>query len=160
MILVSACLLGVNCKHNGKNNENSEVIQLIKKKGVIPVCPEQLGGLTTPRLPAEIEGGEGMDVLYGSVKVIQKDGVEVTEAFVKGAKETLKIAKKFEVNQAILKARSPSCGMGQIYDGSFSGVSIKGDGVTAALLKSKNITVYTEENIAEILQSIDILSIN
>ncbi|SNT16939.1 Uncharacterized conserved protein YbbK, DUF523 family [Anaerovirgula multivorans] len=156
MILVSACLLGVNCKYSGKNNENLEVIQLIKKKGGIPVCPEQLGGLTTPRLPAEIKGGEGMDVLCDSAKVIQKDGVEVTEAFVKGAKETLKIAEDFEVNQAILKARSPSCGMGQIYDGSFSGVSIKGDGVTAALLKSKNITVYTEENIAKILQSIDI----
>lgn len=156
MILVSACLLGVNCKYNGKNNENLEILQLIKKKGAIPICPEQLGGLTTPRLPAEIKGGEGIDVLNDYARVIRNDGIDVTEAFIRGAKETLKIAEEFDINHAILKAKSPSCGVGEIYDGSFSNQLIKGDGVTAALLKTRNITVCTEKNMGKYVESMDI----
>lgn len=156
MILVSACLLGVNCKYNGKNNYDATILNLLRSKGLIPVCPEQLGGLSTPRLPAEINHGDGVDVLNGSAKVVTKNGIDVTEAFLKGAQETLKIAEELGINQGILKARSPSCGVGKIYDGSFTGSLVKGDGVTAALLKSKNIRIYSEEEIPKILQFIDI----
>lgn len=156
MILISACLLGVNCKYNGKNNENVEVIQFLKGKGVVPVCPEQLGGLTTPRPPAEIKNGDGTSVLCDSAKVFFNNEVEVTDAFLKGARETLKIAEGLGINQAIMKARSPSCGVGKIYDGTFSGSLKEGDGVTTALLKSKGIAVYTEEDFSEIIQSIGV----
>jgi len=146
MILVSACLLGVNCKYNGGNNLASELIRLLEAEGMVPVCPEQLGGLGTPRVPAEIQGGEGNDVLEGHARVLSKEKEDVTEAFVKGAEETLKLAKLFDVKKAVLKARSPSCGCGIIYDGSFSAKTINGDGVTTALLKKNGIEVLTEES--------------
>ncbi len=146
MILISACLLGVDCKYNGKNNFKEEIINHFKDKNIVPVCPEQLGGLSTPRLPAEIKGGDGKDVLAGCAKVIRVDGVDVTEEFVKGANETLKIAKNLGSAKAILKSRSPSCGFGQIYDGNFNSTLTNGDGVTAALLKENGIEVYNDEN--------------
>lgn len=146
MILVSGCLLGINCKYNGGSNLSEEILAHIKTHGGIPVCPEQLGGLTTPRVPAEIFGGAGADVLKGSAQVRTKDGCDVTSAFITGAEESLKIAKAFNITKAVLKARSPSCGVGKIYDGSFSGTTSHGDGVTAALLKENGIEVYTEEN--------------
>ncbi|MCC5909320.1 MAG: DUF523 domain-containing protein [Clostridiaceae bacterium] len=146
MILVSACLMGVDCKYNGKNNKSLEILELMKHKQVIPVCPEQLGGLTTPRLAAEIQGGEGKDVLSKKAKVLRKDGADISEAFIKGAEETLKIAESMGAKSAVLKARSPSCGTGEIYDGTFKGKIAKGDGVTTALLKMKGIQVLTEES--------------
>ncbi|RLE41448.1 DUF523 domain-containing protein [Candidatus Woesearchaeota archaeon] len=136
MKLVSACLLGINCKYNGGNNKNSKIIELSKQELLIPVCPEQLGGLPTPRPPAE----------QSSNRVIDVNGRDVTKEFINGAKETLKIAKLFGINEAILKQRSPSCGCGEIYDGSFSGRVIKGDGVTTALLKRHGIKVNSEED--------------
>ena len=104
---------------------------------MIPICPEQLGGLSTPREPSEQRGN----------KVITKSGKDVTENFVKGAKEVLKLARLFGIKEAILKQRSPSCGYGQIYDGTFSGTVIKGDGVTTALLKINGIKVISEEDL-------------
>lgn len=144
MILVSACLLGVNCKYDGKNNFTQSVLDVLKEKGIIPVCPEQLGGLTTPRVAAEIVDGDGLDVLENRAKVLRKDGVDVTRAFIKGAEETLYIARSMNCRQAILKAKSPSCGLGKIYDGSFSNTLRNGDGVTTALLKKNGIQVYVE----------------
>ena len=153
MILISACLLGVNCKYNGKNNSKDEIIKYFNGKGIVPVCPEQLGGLSTPRLPAEIQGGDGKDVLNGRAKVIRNDGIDVTEDFVKGAYETLKIAKSLGITKAILKSRSPSCGAGKIYDGTFTGTLTEGDGVTTALLKTEGIEVYSDEDFKKIFNS-------
>ena len=131
MILVSACLAGVNCNYEGRNSEDSQIVQLVKEGRAIMVCPEQLGGLTTPRTPAEIKNG----------MVFTKDGVDVTNAFNLGASEVLKICEKFNCKEAIFKSNSPSCGCGKIYDGSFSGTLTEGDGVTAALLKKHGIEV-------------------
>ncbi|SHH24451.1 DUF523 domain-containing protein [Tepidibacter thalassicus] len=145
MILVSACLLGVNCKYNGKNNENEKLIDYLRDKNIIPICPEQLGGLSTPRIPAEIVGGDGADVLNEKAKVINKNGEDVTDEFLKGAYEALKIAKMFNCTEAILKLKSPSCGIKQIYNGTFTGKLRDGLGVTAALFKKNGIKLKSEE---------------
>jgi len=137
IILCSACLLGIKCRYDGKDKLNKKVIELSKKKILIPVCPEQLGGLSTPREPAEQKGK----------RVITKSGKDVTQNFKKGAKEVLKLAKLLGSKEAILKQKSPSCGFGKIYDGSFSGQLIKGNGVTAALLKRNKIKIITEEDL-------------
>ena len=130
------------------NNESKpckKIIDLVKQGKAILVCPEQLGGLKTPRIPQEIQGGTGEDVLDGKCKVINKNGEDVTQQFIKGAKETLKIAKLAGAKKFIAKSKSPSCGCGTTYDGTFSGTLIKGDGVTAAFLKRKGINVVTEK---------------
>jgi len=137
MIIVSACLAGINCRWDGEARPNPKIIEMIKDGKAIPVCPEQLGGLPTPRTPSEQRGD----------KVFAKDGNDVTVQFRKGAEEILKIAKMINCNQAIFKSKSPSCGCGKIYDGSFFGKLIDGDGVTAKLLKENNIKVITEEEI-------------
>jgi len=137
MKLCSACLLGINCRYKGDNKLNDRVVALSKKEILIPVCPEQLGGLTTPREAAEQQGD----------KVITKSGKDVTENFKRGAEEVLKLAKLFNFKEAILRQKSPSCGCGKIYDGTFSGKIIKGDGVTTALLKKHGIKVITEEDL-------------
>lgn len=140
--LVSACLLGINCKYNGKNNRNEKVMGLLAKGEIlIPVCPEQLGGLETPRLPSEQLGKEVR------MKVEEYTMFEVTNSFKKGAREVLKIAELLWIKEAIFKQQSPSCGVGQIYDGNFSGTIIKGDGVTTALLKKNGIKVISEEDL-------------
>jgi uncharacterized protein YbbK (DUF523 family) len=143
--LVSACLCGINCNYKGESKPDEGIIELVRTGNAIPVCPEQLGGLTTPRPPSEISGGTSLDVLDGKAKVVNNESKDVTNEFVKGAFEVLKIAMAANVTEAILKARSPSCGHGKIYDGTFHGILIDGDGVTAALLKRNGITVLTEE---------------
>ena len=130
-ILVSACLLGTNCKYSGGNNLCPTVVHLAEQHSLIPVCPEQLGGLPTPRPPAERQG----------------DAVVTCE----GAEEALKLAQLFGCDTAILKARSPSCGHGVIYDGTFTGTKIPGSGVTAALLKKAGLTIYTELDLPDSL---------
>lgn len=147
MKLVSACLAGINCMWNGKSKPCQEVINLVKQGKAIPVCPEQLGGLKTPRIPQEIQGGTGKDVLDGKCKVMNKNREDVTQQFIKGAEETLKIAELAGAKEFIAKSKSPSCGCGVTYDGTFSGTLIKGDGVTVAFLKRKGINVVTEEEI-------------
>jgi uncharacterized protein YbbK (DUF523 family) len=149
MKLVSACLCGINCKYNAKNNLNLYFVELMQEGNVIPVCPEQLGGLSTPRKPAEINGGSGQEVLAGNARVINNDGVDITANYIKGAYETLKIAQMADVDIAILRSRSPSCGSGYIYDGSFSYKLRKADGVTAALLKENGIKVIDEDEYIE-----------
>lgn len=133
-ILVSACLLGIDCKYSGGNNYNDKVIEYLKDKEVIPVCPEILGGLSTPRPPSERKED----------KVINNQNIDVTEEYSKGALETLKLAKLFNVKKALLKAKSPSCGKGKIYDGTFTGTLTDGNGVTVDLLESNGIQVITE----------------
>lgn len=145
-ILVSACLLGTNCKYSGGNNLTPKVLELMKEHKIIPFCPEELGGLLTPREPCEIQNGAGKEVLEGKSRVLNIKGEDVTEQFVKGAKETLDLAKKHSCPVAVLKAKSPSCGCGTIYDGSFSGNLKEGSGVTAQLLLDNEIVVMTEKD--------------
>lgn len=137
IVIVSACLAGVRCRYDGAEKPCAKVVSLVKKGKAIPVCPEQLGGLPTPRVVAERRGE----------KVVRKDGVDVTTKFNQGAQEALKIAKMVGAKKAILKARSPSCGSGQTYDGTFTGNLINRDGVFAQLCKDKGLEVLTEEEI-------------
>ncbi|MFC1887310.1 DUF523 domain-containing protein [Candidatus Cloacimonadota bacterium] len=137
MILVSACLAGVKCRYDGLDSICEKVIELVSSGEAIPICPEQLGGLSTPRDPAEIVGD----------KVINVNGSDITENFIRGAKETLKIARMMKCKKAILKQRSPSCGCGQIYDGSHTGKLITGNGITAQLLLDNGIIIKTEDEI-------------
>ncbi|OPJ55172.1 DUF523 domain-containing protein [Alkalithermobacter paradoxus] len=147
MILVSACLLGVDCKYNGKNNEDHKVIDYLKDKQFVLVCPEQLGGLTTPRVPSEIVEGCGEAVLDRKARVIDKEGKDVTKNFIKGAYETLKIARLLNCSEAILKEKSPSCGTTIIYDGTFNNNLKQGLGVTAAILKREGINLKSENKL-------------
>ncbi len=144
MLLVSACLLGVDCKYNGENNAHQGIRDRVKFGRIIPICPEQLGGLKTPRPPAEIQGGSGEKVLSFKADLKTLEGLNVTEAFLRGAKETLSLAKTFNVHGALLKERSPSCGSSFIYDGTFSQTLIPGEGVTAALLRREGYEVFSE----------------
>lgn len=146
-MIVSACLVGVSCKYNGGNNDNDKVKEFLKDKQYIIICPEQLGGLTTPRKPSEINQAGGKEVLIGNSKVISCENKDVTENFVKGAKESLNIAKIFNCKQALLKEGSPSCGCNLIYDGTFTGKKISGMGVTAALFNENNIEVFSEKEL-------------
>lgn len=139
MILVSACLAGFNCKYNGKNNYNERIFNLVKEGKAIPVCAEQLGGLTTPRLPSEIKR------INGKRYVINSSGIDVTENFEKGAKEVLEIAKNMNITNAILKSKSPSCGVGKIYSGNFDNKLVDGNGVLAELLINNNISVINSD---------------
>ena len=141
-ILVSACLLGVCCRYDGESKPCADVTALRDKFTLIPICPEVDGGLPTPRTPSERVGD----------KVLMRDGRDVTDNYVSGAEAALDRARMFNCDCAILKARSPSCGSGAIYDGSFSGKLIPGDGVCAELLKKNGIEVYTEEEISILLE--------
>nr|VFJ63463.1 MAG: Uncharacterized conserved protein YbbK, DUF523 family [Candidatus Kentron sp. DK] len=131
MKIVSACLAGIGCRYDGKATPDPEVIELIKRGQAIPVCPEQLGGLPTPRIPAEKKDG----------RVFTKEGKEVTGQFERGAREARRIAGLIGCREAILKAESPSCGFGKIHDGSFSGKLIAGEGVFAGMLREDGIEI-------------------
>lgn len=143
--LISACLLGENVRYDGKNCMQTQLKQWIEQQQAICICPEVTGGLSTPRLAAEIQGGDGADVLAGKAKVITFAGQDVTAEFIQGAKATLALAQQHQVTHVILKANSPSCGSDLIYDGSFTGQKIQGKGVTTALLEQYGFTVMTED---------------
>lgn len=145
MFIISACLCGVNCKYSGGHNFNKKIFDIFKNGNGVLICPEQLGGLSTPRVPCEIVGGSAEDVLKGNAEVISKDGHKCTEEFIKGAEEALRIAKAIGAKKAILKAKSPSCGCGSVYSGEFNGEIVKGDGITTLLFKENGINVETEE---------------
>ena len=136
-IMVSACLLGEDCKYNGGNNRNEELIRLLSGHTVIPVCPEVLGGLPVPRVPAEIVGGV----------VTNREGESVDEAFRKGASLALVIAMRERPDRIILQSRSPSCGVKQIYDGTFSGKLVPGMGVFAEMAKKAGFRVVDVEDL-------------
>ncbi len=144
MILVSACLAGFPCSYDGEPRTIEKIKALVEAGEAFPVCPEELGGLPTPREIAEIVGGDGSDVLEGQAKVITRNGENVTQEFILGAYRVLEIAKKYEIFKAVLKANSPSCGVGLIYDGSFQGNLKKGDGVLVTLLKREGIKVVSD----------------
>lgn len=143
--MVSACLAGSRTRYDGSSQERAAVERLVKEGKAIPVCPEQLGGLPTPRSPAEIEGDGGASVLDGAARVVDREGADLTRAFLRGARESLKLARLFGATVAVMKSKSPSCGCGTIYDGSFSGSLVKGDGVLTALLKREGIVVVNED---------------
>jgi len=136
-ILVSDCLLGKNCRYCADNCKNQAVLDLGKAYQLIGVCPEQLGGLPTPRAPAERVGN----------KIVAKTGADVTAEYTKGAQIALQMAKDNDVAFAVLKAKSPSCGKGLIYDGTFTGGKVAGNGVTAELLMANGFEVYTEDEL-------------
>ena len=136
MILVSACLAGFRCRYDGKTTADESVIELVRSGEALPVCPEMLGGLPCPRIPCErIADG----------RVVAADGTDRTEAFTSGAAEVLRLARLYGCDRAVLKARSPSCGKGRIYDGTFTGTLTDGDGVTAELLEKNGIAVELRE---------------
>ena len=156
-ILVSACLLGELVRYNSEILPDCpSILKEWEQAGrVIPVCPEILGGLSVPRAPAEIQGGEGKDVLAGNARVMNINGQEVTQAFLSGAREALQLAEENGIAYALLKACSPSCGNKIIYDGSFTGSLFEGQGVTAALIEQSGIQVFNEKEIDKIASLID-----
>ncbi len=152
-VIVSACLLGINCKYNGGNNRDPLVVELFKRGVAVPLCPEQLGGLPTPRPPAKIAGGDGLAVIQGKARVRTVDGsdLDVTENFLKGAYETLFVAELLSDScvACVLKEKSPSCGVKRIYR--FESDDLKeGMGVTAALLHSKGFKILSSDEREEI----------
>ena len=141
MILVSACLVGINCKYSGGNNYNQKIFNLLKEGKAIPICPEQLGGLNTPRKPVELK------VINGKRYAIDNEGNDLTENFERGALEVLNLAKDLNINKAILQPRSPSCGVDKIYSGKFDNKLVDGNGILAELLKQNGIDVLTPNEI-------------
>ncbi len=140
MVAISACLTGVKCRYNGTSSFNSELMEKAFDS-FFAVCPEVLAGLETPRVPCEIFGGSGEDVLFGTAKVVTKDGEDLTEKFIAGSKKALDLCVQKGVQKAYLQAKSPSCGCGKIYDGSFQGNVVYGNGVFVALLLQAGIEV-------------------
>lgn len=149
-VLVSACLAGRACRYDGSGAFEDSVTTLVQEGRAVLVCPEVDGGLGTPRPAAEIVGGDGADVIAGRARVVTKEGVDVTEAYLKGARRALEAARRSGAGIAILKARSPSCGCGEVYDGTFSQTLQVGDGVAAALLKAEGIEVLTDEDVTKL----------
>lgn len=148
-VMVSACLMGINCRYDGTAKTVPELVEVLHGMELVPFCPEVLGGLETPRPPAEIQDGTGAAVLAGSARIFDRAGVDKTAAFIKGARAVLDLAREVQPEFVILKANSPSCGTGRIYDGSFGGVLRDGDGVAGALLRSAGIRVYSERDLLE-----------
>ncbi|MDZ5606665.1 DUF523 domain-containing protein [Bacillus pseudomycoides] len=148
MIVISACLGGIACRYDGNDNLISKIEELLQNEEAVLICPEVLGGLPTPRPSAEIIGGNGDDVLDGEAMVMDKDGNDVTEAFIQGAYKALEAIKDLNPEYIILKERSPSCGSSTIYTGEFNGNKQDGYGVTTALFRRHGFTVISEEDFA------------
>ena len=153
-IMVSACLLGVNCNYKGgcsyNFTKNSRFwLELTNKYNIIPICPEQQGGLPTPRIPSELINSAEL-IEKGLGKIINKKGEDVTQNFVKGANEILRLAKLYNVQSAVLKSKSPSCGTKTVYDGTFNSIQIPGQGYTAYLLNKFKIKLYDEQDFCDI----------
>jgi uncharacterized protein YbbK (DUF523 family) len=139
--VVSACLAGAPCRYDGRARTDDGVVADVEAGTAVPVCPEALGGLPTPRRPAELVGGDGADVLDGRARVVDDEGTDVTAQYLVGAERALALARGIGVTEAVLQQRSPSCGGGRVYDGTFTGGLVAGDGVAAALLRRNGITV-------------------
>ena len=146
-VLVSACLLGRACRYDGGHCRREDIVGALAGREVLPICPESMGGLTVPRAPAEIVGGGGGEVLAGRAQAIDREGVDRTEAFLRGAGAVLALARERGAKAAVLKERSPSCGVHYIYDGSFRGRAVPGQGVTAALLSAEGLVLRSEEDL-------------
>ncbi|WP_067828440.1 DUF523 domain-containing protein [Actinomadura kijaniata] len=156
-ILVSSCLLGRPVRYDGRGKPvRDDLFERWRAEGrLVPFCPEVAGGLPVPRPPAEIVGGDGADVLDGAARVVADTGEDVTEAFVAGARLALETARRAGARVALLKESSPSCGSRMIYDGTFTGTRVAGDGVTAALLEREGIRVFGEEGLADLAALLD-----
>jgi uncharacterized protein YbbK (DUF523 family) len=146
-VLVSACLVGVPCTHTGVAKTRAWALKLVAEGRAVPVCPEVRGGLPIPRPEAEIVGGDGADVVEGRARVVGVGGEDVTANYLRGAEAARAAAARTGATVAILKARSPSCGCGAIYDGTFEGGLVNGDGVTAAVLKRAGLQVVGDEDV-------------
>ncbi len=140
-LLISACLLGLSCRYDGEYREY-DLKNLREKFNLIPICPEIYGGLPTPRVPSEIQGE----------KVVNRNGDDVTAQYEKGAQEALKLAKLYNAKYALLKAKSPSCGKNEVYDGSFTATLVDGEGVTARLLRENGLVIFTENEVNVLLE--------
>ncbi|MCX5468730.1 DUF523 domain-containing protein [Acinetobacter nematophilus] len=151
--LISACLVGENVRYDAKNCLQEKFKQLLNNQQAVVICPEVSGGLSIPRPAAEIVGGDGHAVLQGQTIVQDANGDDVSSAFIQGAEKALKLAQQYQVTHIILKANSPSCGSGMIYDGSFSGQKVQGKGVTTALLEQHGFIVMTENEFLKQLES-------
>lgn len=150
MILVSSCLAGLEVRYDGKHCLRDIIKRLVDENRTITACPELLGGLPIPRIPAEIIQGDGFDVLDGRAKVVDRLGKDVTDMYIKGAYETLKLVQKMKITTVVLKENSPSCGSSMIYNGEFSGKKVPGNGVTSALLKRNGIKVISDVELTEL----------
>lgn len=146
-VLVSACLAGRACAYDGSHRAHPEILDLVRAGRAVLVCPEEEGGLPTPRPAAEIEGGRGDDVLDGTARVLTTSGEDVTDVYLEGARVAAERASAEGCTAAILKAHSPACGCGAVYDGTFSGKLTEGDGVTASTLRRAGIELWTEETL-------------
>jgi uncharacterized protein YbbK (DUF523 family) len=146
-VLVSACLAGRACAYDGSHRAHPEILDLVRAGRAVLVCPEEEGGLPTPRPAAEIEGGRGGDVLDGTARVLTDSGMDVTDVYLEGARVAVGRADAQGCTAAILKARSPACGCEAVYDGTFSRTLTDGDGVTAAALRRAGIELWTEETL-------------
>jgi uncharacterized protein YbbK (DUF523 family) len=149
-LVISACLLGIACNHEGRGSPRAVVDELARHYRLVPVCPEVLGGLPTPRAAAELQGGDGADVVAGAgeARVVNIEGEDVTAAYRRGAEAAVAVAKAVGAERAVLKARSPSCGSSAVYDGTFSRRLVPGRGVTAAALAAAGLEVGSEEDAA------------
>lgn len=148
MIIVSSCLAGLKVRYNATDSLDTHIQLLVEAKKAVTVCPELLGGFSTPREPAEIIGGNGDDVLSGSARVIEWSGRDVTEMYIKGAYQALQTAQKLGAQLIVLKENSPSCGSAMIYNGEFANVKQAGYGVTTALLRREGYTVISEHELS------------
>ena len=148
-ILVSACLMGTPCRYDGTANEVPGLMEMLKNYQAVSFCPETLAGLAVPLPPAEIRGGDGVQVLAGTAQVRNQMGQDLTAEFLKGARLALELARLHKPVMVLAKAKSPSCGVGRIYDGNFHGKLIRGDGVTVALLRQAGFAVFSEEDFME-----------
>lgn len=144
MILVSACLAGQCCRHDGKSCAVTLVAKWVKSGKAVSICPEVAGGLSVPRAPCEIK-----TMADGQRRVLSENGWYCTDAFIRGAEEALRIVREMNIEKALLKARSPSCGFGQIYDGSFTGTLIDGNGITAELLNRNGVEIFDENSLSQ-----------
>ncbi|MGU3470088.1 DUF523 domain-containing protein [Paenibacillus sp. D51F] len=149
MILVSSCLAGHEVRYNGTHCLSETIREMLRDGRAAAVCPELMGGFSTPREPAEIQGGGGEDVLDGAARVVDRSGLDVTDLYLAGAYKTLEQARTVGADTVILKENSPSCGSAAIYNGHFNGMKISGSGVTAALLRRHGIRVLSEEEMQE-----------
>jgi len=154
-LVISACLLGVACNHEGRGSPRAVVDELAQRYRLVPVCPEVLGGLPTPRAAAELTGGDGADVMAGpgssgsvGARVVNVEGADVTAAYRRGAEAAVAVARAVGATRAVLKARSPSCGSAAVYDGTFTRRLVPGRGVTAAALAAAGLEVGSEEDAA------------
>lgn len=154
MILVSACLCGVNCRHDSRIIENKKIKELVIRRKALPLCPEVLGGRSVPRAPAEIIGGTAEDVINGLAKIKDISGNDVTNETMTGVMVVVATVKRLGIKKAILKTKSPTCGKGKIFDGTFSGKLIDGNGVLTTILLKEGIEVFTENNCENLVEAL------